>query len=119
MSGLLRSVDAIVIGSGPNGLAAAIAVAQAGLKPLVVERSGTIGGTVRSAGLTLPGFVHDVCSATGRQLLFRPALRVIPCATGVEGLYLCSSSTPPGGGVHGLCGWYAVEAAGEFLARHR
>jgi phytoene dehydrogenase-like protein len=49
--------------------------------------------------------------AGGRQLLFRPAVRVNPYATGVKGLYLCSSSTPPGGGVHGMCGYHAVRAA--------
>ena len=58
-----RTYDAIVVGSGPNGLAAAIAIAQAGRSVLVVEAKETIGGGARSAELTLPGFVHDVCSA--------------------------------------------------------
>jgi phytoene dehydrogenase-like protein len=45
------------------------------------------------------------------QLIARPAPRLVPYSTPVRGLYLCSSSTPPGGGVHGLCGHLAARAA--------
>lgn len=55
--------DAVVIGSGPNGLAAAAMIAEAGRSVLLVESSATIGGGTRTAELTLPGFRHDVCSA--------------------------------------------------------
>src|SRR5215510_531080 len=54
---------AVVIGSGPNGLAAAITMARAGWGVTVHEAADTVGGGVRSEELTLPGFVHDVCSA--------------------------------------------------------
>jgi phytoene dehydrogenase-like protein len=46
-----------------------------------------------------------------RQLVFRPLPTLSPYATPLDGVYLCSSSTPPGGGVHGMCGWHAVQAA--------
>ena len=70
--------DAIVIGSGPNGLAAAIVLAQAGWTVTVFEAEPTIGGGVRSAELTLPGFVHDVCSAVHPFAIASPFLRTLP-----------------------------------------
>jgi phytoene dehydrogenase-like protein len=54
-----------------------------------------------------------------RQLFTRPVARLVPYATPVAGLYLCSSATPPGGGVHGLCGYWAARAALRGLARRR
>lgn len=55
--------DAIVVGSGPNGFASAITLQRNGLSVLLIEAKDTLGGGVRSAELTLPGFIHDVCSA--------------------------------------------------------
>ncbi len=46
-----------------------------------------------------------------RQLFTRPVARLVPYSTPLRGLFICSSSTPPGGGVHGLCGYYAASAA--------
>ena len=72
------SHDAVVVGSGPNGLAAAITLAREGLSVLVIEGSETIGGGVRSQELTLPGFVHDVCSAVYPMAVATPFLRGLP-----------------------------------------
>ncbi|HET7115032.1 MAG TPA: NAD(P)/FAD-dependent oxidoreductase, partial [Hanamia sp.] len=55
--------DAIIVGSGPNGFAAAITLQRAGLSVLLIEGKEVLGGGMRSAELTLPGFIHDVCSA--------------------------------------------------------
>jgi phytoene dehydrogenase-like protein len=65
-------IDATVVGSGPNGLAAALTLAKAGLEVRLVERAGTVGGGLRSSELTLPGFLHDVCSAVHPQALASP-----------------------------------------------
>ncbi len=70
--------DAVVIGSGPNGLAAAICLAQEGLSVLVVEAADEIGGGMRSAELTLPGFTHDICSAIHPLTIASPFFKTLP-----------------------------------------
>jgi phytoene dehydrogenase-like protein len=70
--------DAIVVGSGPNGLAAAIALQQKGLSVLVVEAKDSIGGGLRSAALTLPGFTHDICSAIHPMTAASPFFSTLP-----------------------------------------
>ena len=67
--------DAVVVGAGPNGLAAAIELARAGRSVLVLERAGVVGGGTRTAELTLPGFRHDVCSAIHPLAAGSPFLR--------------------------------------------
>lgn len=75
-----RDFDAVVVGSGPNGLAAAITLQQAGLSVLILEAKKTFGGGLRSAELTLPGFVHDVCSAIHPLAAESPYLKTLPLA---------------------------------------
>ena len=71
---------AIVIGSGPNGLAAAILLAREGVRVTVHEAAETIGGGTRSEELTLPGFVHDVCSAVHPMAVASPCFEQFPLA---------------------------------------
>src|ERR671911_440750 len=72
--------DAVVVGSGPNGLAAAITMARAGRSVLVLERAETVGGGTRSAELTGPGFLHDVCSAIHPLVAGSPFFSELPLA---------------------------------------
>lgn len=72
--------EAFVIGSGPNGLTAAIVLARAGIRTTILEAEPTIGGGSRSAELTLPGFVHDVCSAAHPMGVSSPVFSTFPLA---------------------------------------
>lgn len=72
--------DAVVVGAGPNGLAAAITLAQAGCAVLLIEAAETVGGGCRSAALTRPGFIHDICSAIHPLGVSSPFFRTLPLA---------------------------------------
>lgn len=73
-----KDFDAVVVGSGPNGLAAAITLQQKNLSVLLVEAKSSVGGGLRSAELTLPGFVHDVCSAVHPLAVSSPFFSKLP-----------------------------------------
>lgn len=75
-----KDFDAVVVGSGPNGLAAAITLQQKGLSVLVIEGADTIGGGLRTKELTLPGFRHDVCSAIHPMAAASPFFKSLPLA---------------------------------------
>jgi phytoene dehydrogenase-like protein len=90
-----------------------------GFRDLVLARHTT---TALQAEEHNPNYVGgDISGGAGtlRQTIFRPTMRWNPYRTGARGLYLCSASTPPGGGVHGMCGVGAAHAALADIRRFR
>lgn len=75
---LKKEFDAIVVGSGPNGLAAAIVMQQAGLSVLLIEGRNEVGGGLATQELTLPGFLHDTCSAIHPLAAGSPFFQTLP-----------------------------------------
>ena len=91
----MSQYDAVVIGAGPNGLAAGITLAREGCRVLVVEAKSTLGGGTRTAELTLPGFHHDLCSAIHPLGVASSFMRSLPLEQyGVEWIY------PPAAAAH-------------------
>ena len=80
-------VDAVIVGAGPNGLAAAVAIAREGYSVTVLEAAPTIGGGTRTEELTIPGLLHDVCSAVHPFGVASPFLSTLPLAE--HGLSWC------------------------------
>lgn len=109
--------DAAVIGAGPNGLAAAVAIAGAGHSVVVVEAADSIGGGTRSAELTLPGFVHDRCSAVHPMGALSPFFRSLPLADhGLEWIHAPVSVAHPLDGGRAAILEKSLEATGATLA---
>jgi len=101
---------AFVIGSGPNGLAAAIELARAGVRVTVLEAEPTAGGGLRTADLTLPGFAHDLCSAIHPLAASSIAFRCYPLREhGLEWIYPPASAAHPLDG--GRCALAEVDVA--------
>src|SRR5579863_9329874 len=99
--------DAVVVGSGPNGLAAGIALQQKGLSVLLLEGKAEIGGGLRSAELTLPGYLHDICSAVHPLAAGSPFFQSLPLSEyGLDFIY------PPVAAAHPLDGGVAALLAG-------
>jgi phytoene dehydrogenase-like protein len=106
--------EAIVIGAGPNGLAAAIALARAGVAVTVLEQADRAGGAVRSEELTLPGFVHDTFSSVYPATVASPVFSAMPLAAhGLEWVHprIPMAHPLPGGGVVALHRDLAATAA--------
>jgi phytoene dehydrogenase-like protein len=109
-------MEAFVVGSGPNGLTAAITLARAGLKVTVLEAQSTIGGGVRSLPLTLPGFIHDVCSAVHPMAISSPAFTGMPLREhGLEWIHPPIPVTHPLDGGHSVAVEMSVDATAAQL----
>jgi phytoene dehydrogenase-like protein len=108
--------DAIVVGSGPNGLAAAITLARAGCSVLVCEANATIGGGARSAELTLPGFVHDICSAVHPLAAGSPFFKTLPLERfGLEWIEPEIPLAHPLDNNSAACLWKDIDVTAEHL----
>jgi phytoene dehydrogenase-like protein len=134
--------NAVVVSAGPNGLAAGVPPARHGVDVQVLEACDTIGGGARSGELTVPGLIHDHCSAAHPMGVGSPFWKEIdlqryglvwkwpeidcahPLDDGTAGVLYQSidqttASMGPGAGIHGLCGYHAAASALRWLCRQR
>lgn len=108
-------LDAIVIGGGPNGLAAAVTLARAGLSVRLYEKDDTLGGGTRTAELTLPGFRHDVCSAVHPMAHASPFFRRFGLSDRIELITPPVSYGHPLDGGRAALAWRDLEQTAEGL----
>ncbi|MCM6775744.1 NAD(P)/FAD-dependent oxidoreductase [Nocardia sp. CDC159] len=110
--------DAVIVGAGPNGLAAGVILARAGLSVEVYEAGDTVGGGCRTAELTLPGYHHDICAGAHPMAAASPFFRAFDLAA--HGVELCtpevSYAHPLDGGVAGLA-WRDLDRTVAGLGR--
>ena len=109
--------DVTVVGSGPNGLAAAIAMAREGLEVVVLEGADTIGGGLRTKELTIPGFHHDVCSAIHPAAVASPFFRAIGLFDALEWITPLASFAHPLDGHRSAVAWHSLDRTVEGLGR--
>jgi phytoene dehydrogenase-like protein len=111
-----QSYDAVVVGSGPNGLSAAALLGRAGLSVLVVEAAGEFGGGLRTEALTLPGFRHDVCSAVHTMGCLSPAFELLELERhGLVWIHPPASVAHPLDGGRAVCLEHSIEATADGL----
>jgi len=108
---------ATVVGSGPNGLAAAVALARADYEVRVLESAPTLGGGVRTGELTLPGFRHDVCSAVHPAALSSPFFRAFGLRERIEWIHPDASYAQPLDDGRAAIAWRDIERTARDLGR--